>query len=110
MVLKMSDKDYELATVARYVVCYQVTSIIMVFSTGFISKMIKIEIYIPFIIMTFFFFTFYIFFILFVKENICPKCNNSFFKKKNEFLNIGFSIYTRKCTNCGYKLNIDKGF
>lgn len=42
--------------------------------------------------------------ILIFDDNLCPHCNEYFFKKKGEVANIGFSIYTKKCTNCGYKL------
>lgn len=33
----------------------------------------------------------------------CPSCHQSFLTKGDGF-NIGFSLYTHKCSNCGYKL------
>ena len=38
-----------------------------------------------------------------LSEPKCPNCHGLFLAK-NYPLNIGFSIYTKKCTTCGYKL------
>lgn len=46
----------------------------------------------------------YILNILIFSDNICPNCNGNFFKKNETVSNLGFSIYTKKCTNCGYKV------
>lgn len=104
----MNNKDRELLTVAKHFVYCQMASIVMVWSAGFILKFIRIEIYAPLLILMLFAYSFYIFYILFVKENLCPNCGNNFFKQNNQFFNIGFSVYTKKCTNCGYKLTVDK--
>lgn len=52
----------------------------------------------------------YILKLLIFDDNLCPNCNEYFFKKKGEFMNIGFSMYTKKCTNCGYKLKKELDF
>lgn len=52
----------------------------------------------------------YILKLLIFDDNLCPNCNEYFFKKKREVFNIGFSMYTRKCTNCGYKLKKELDF
>ena len=44
----------------------------------------------------------YAFYIL-LSEPKCPNCHGLFLAK-NYPLNIGFSIYTKKCTTCAYKL------
>lgn len=104
----MNNKDRELLTVARHVVRYQVTSLAMLWSTGFVVKFIELETWMLLFMMSLLVQSIYILFIFIVKENLCPNCNNRFFMKKDNFLNIGFSIYTKKCTNCGYKLKVDK--
>lgn len=40
---------------------------------------------------------------LYVDSN-CPQCRGNFFYKGDNPANLGFSIYTHKCTNCGFKL------
>lgn len=108
MRIKINNKDRELLTVARHVVRYQVTYIAMFFSTGFVVKFMELEIWILLFMISFLVHSIYILFIFIAKENLCPNCNNRFFMKKDNPLNIGFSIYTKKCTNCGYKLKVDK--
>lgn len=104
----MNNQDYELLTVARHVVRFQVTSIGMLWSTGFVVKLIELEIWMTLVMISFLVHGIYILFIFIARENLCPNCHNRFFIKKDSALNIGFSIYTKKCTNCGYKLKVDK--
>lgn len=104
----MNNKDRELLTVARHVVRYQVTCIAMFLSTGFVVQFVELEIWIALFMISLLVHSIYILLIFIVKENFCPNCNNRFFMKKDNSLNIGFGIYTKKCTNCGYKLKVNK--
>lgn len=103
-------KDTILLKVANAVIIYQALSMIFVFSTGFVTLFIPIEIYVILFLFCFFISSMYIFFVLVINDNLCPNCNEYFFKKKGEFMNIGFSMYTKKCTNCGYKLKKELDF
>lgn len=41
--------------------------------------------------------------VIIMKQPKCPSCEKPFFTKGYGF-NVGFSMYTYKCSNCGYKL------
>lgn len=94
--------DQKLRQVANLTCFFQYSSILIFLIIGFVFNM---NFSLFFLFFTFYFlFGFYIIFILIINDNLCPNCNEYFFKKKGEFMNIGFSMYTKKCTNCGYKL------
>ncbi|WP_433847968.1 hypothetical protein [Acinetobacter proteolyticus] len=93
-----------LRSVANKVVVYQFFSIIILaFFTVVGSEYdLNVLVFLGFFIVAVY--SIYILKILIFDENICPNCNKSFFKKEGSLSNLGFSIYTKKCTNCGYKL------
>lgn len=98
-------KDKQLNSVANSVVLYQTITLSLFFT---IILVFGFNIYVFYLLNLFIFiYSFYIVYNILVKENLCPQCGNSFFRKKDSFANIGFSIYTKKCTNCKYKLAKD---
>ncbi|OBX82481.1 hypothetical protein A7456_07000 [Moraxella nonliquefaciens] len=99
-------KDIYLRKVANQTVIYQISTIVCFFVISIVFQMNEVAIML--FITMFFAYSFYILVILVFQENLCPNCGEHFFKKKNSFSNLGFSFYTKKCTNCGYKLDIDK--
>ena len=96
------NEDCKLKRIANLVVSYQMISIVCFLSISIIFEMNKILL--GLFIVIFFIYSFYIMAILIFRDNLCPNCSNTFFKKKDTLINIGFSIYTKKCTNCGYRL------
>ncbi|ENX55958.1 MULTISPECIES: hypothetical protein [Acinetobacter] len=90
--------------VAKKVVAYQFFSIIILtFFTVVGSEFdLNFLVFLGFFIVAIY--SMYILKILIFDENICPNCNKSFFKKEGSLSNLGFSIYTKKCTSCGCKL------
>ncbi|EPF71643.1 hypothetical protein GCM10025882_22260 [Acinetobacter gyllenbergii] len=93
-----------LRSVAKKVVAYQFFSIIILILFTVVGSEfdLNILVFLGFFIVAIC--GIYILKILIFDENICPNCNKSFFKKEGGLSNLGFSIYTKNCTNCGYKL------
>lgn len=94
--------DLYLRKIANKVLFYQIITIICFLIISIIFEMNEILLLLS--IPVFFVYTAYILLILIFQDHNCPNCGESFFKKKGTFADIGFSIYTKKCTNCLYKL------
>lgn len=44
--------------------------------------------------------------VIILQQPKCPYCEKSFFTKGDNIFNVGFSMYTRRCTNCKSSLNL----
>jgi hypothetical protein len=99
-----SENNQNLRRVALHAVFYQILSVIILgFLTtlGFMFDQPILSL-IGFIIIGIY--SFFILKILIFDENPCPNCHAPFFKRKGSLSNLGFSIYSKKCTNCKFKI------
>lgn len=100
----MNSHHYEknLRKVANQAVIYQILSVLIL--VGFTTLDFTFEM--PFLSVIGFgvvsIYSLYILKILIFDDHPCPQCHLSFFKKRDSFSNLGFSIYTKKCTNCKF--------
>lgn len=98
-----SRKNSGLKAKCYFLVCYQLGSIALLIFSGIIWEMYSNN-YVVFIAMIIFIFlSGSAVYKLYVNSS-CPECGKNFFYKGDNFTNLGFSLYTHKCTNCGYKL------
>jgi predicted RNA-binding Zn-ribbon protein involved in translation (DUF1610 family) len=98
-----SKPNSSLRSKCYFLVGYQLGSVALLLSSGILWERYSND-YIIFLAMVFFvILSGFAVYKLYVNSQ-CPQCRNNFFYKSNNPMNLGFSLYTHKCTNCGYKL------
>ncbi len=102
--MENTENKQKLRKVAFHAVLYQLLSIaiLSLFTTLGYSFDLPVFVLIGFIIIVCY--SAYILKILIIDDNLCPNCHHHFFKRAGSFSNLGFSIYTKKCTNCKFKV------
>ncbi|OTG70744.1 hypothetical protein B9T26_13450 [Acinetobacter sp. ANC 4169] len=100
----LSRKIMNLKTKCYFLVGYQLGSLVLLILSGIIWEAYSND-YVMFIAMMVFIVSSCIAIYKLYVNSTCPQCEKSFFYKGDNPANLGFSIYTHKCTNCGYKLN-----
>ena len=99
-----SKKSSSLKAKCYFLVAYQLGSIALLILSGIIWETYSND-YIVFIAMIIFIILSCIAVYKLYVNSSCPRCGKNFFYKGDNPTNLGFSLYTHKCTNCGYKLN-----
>lgn len=98
-----SEKSAHLKAKCYFLVVYQLGSFVLLILSGIIAEAYSKD-YIIFIAMIIFMVLSCIAVYKIYINSSCPECGNNFFYKGDNPVNLGFLLYTHKCTNCGYKL------
>lgn len=93
--------DDKLLNYCRYIITVQILSPLSLFGVGILTENSNYFGEAIFVHLLIFFLVCIP--VIFMIQAICPACSNLFFARKF-LMNIGFSMYTHKCANCGYKL------
>lgn len=100
----MPESHKKLKRITIHAVAFQILSIVFLSLMSVLSYEfdLPILIFIGFFIIVIY--SAFILKILIFDDNPCPNCRAPFFKKEGSLSNLGFSIYTKKCTNCKFYL------
>ena len=101
-----SRKSSNLISKCHFLVLYQLGSIVLFISSGILWDRYAIDALIVISMIIIFIWSFVAIYKIYANST-CPKCNKNFFYKGDNPANLGFSFYTHKCTNCGYKIMKD---
>lgn len=98
-----SRKSINLKAKCYFLVAYQLGSITLLILSGIIWETYDNDYVIFIAVIVFIVLSCIAVYKLYVNSS-CPQCEGDFFYKGNNPANLGFSLYTHKCTNCGYRL------
>lgn len=100
----LSKRSTNLKAKCYFLVVYQLGSLVLLILSGIIWESYSNDYVICIAMMVFIVFSCIAVYKLYVNSS-CLQCGKSFFYKGDNPANLGFSLYTHKCTNCSYKLN-----
>lgn len=98
-----SRKSNNIKNKCYFLVTYQLSSIVLLLLSGIIwetysnASVIFIAMIVYVILSCIAVYKLYV-------NSTCPKCGRNFFYKEDNPINLGFSFYTHRCTNCKYKI------